>query len=294
MKGPKPVRLFTIVFGKQFLDWFERACVLSLSWPKNREALKPVVAWDIWTTPEDAERASAIASKIGIPIELHTTMTPIRATDNLVAALIGQMQMCEKNDWAFLFASPDSIFGDGTIATLLEVGKVRSVCVAAAPLRVVSDGFLEAMGPGPVSNPELVKIGMERMHPGFRDANADLPDVNSFKSGVSWRKLRDGMYAVTFLLYSAYLMKPNSRDVKWFISKPKFGNYDHSFPRVLVEQERQRVIASSDAAFIVELTPQEIGSPPLMKIDPDNPDAFWQKLPHHAINRNVIMIWRAD
>jgi len=77
------------------------------------------------------------------------------------------------------------------------------------------------------------------------------------------------------------------------MSKPKFGNYDHAFGNRLVQEGRQRIIGSSDAAFMVELTPVGVSEGDLQKIDPEYPDNYWQDVPHIQINRNTMMIWRA-
>lgn len=288
------LRLFSIVFGDRYLDWFERACVLSLSWPINREALKRAKVWDIWTTTSSAERAESIAAKLGIPVAIHADIEDSKDSLNLSKALHAEIELCANESGAMLWVAPDSIFGDGTIRTFLETATVPGICVAHGPMRVNQGGFLEAMGPGPVSNARLVKLAFERMHAGFRAADVSLPQTNSYKSGLSWRKIGDKLYAVTHLLPSSYLLQPNRRDLKWMLSKPKFGNYDHSFPSVLVDQQRQRVIGSSDAAFVAELTMETVDKAPLSTVIPEWPDKFWQDLPHHGVNRNVVVIWRAE
>lgn len=289
------VRLFSIVWGDQFLDWFERGCARSLGWQKNRAAAqRGIAAWDVWTTKRDRARAAAIASSLGIPVEIHADLTGDRETD-MLKALVAQMQLCQRLGAAFLFAAPDSIFGDGSVGSFLQIGSVPGVCVAAAPMRVVADGFIEAMGEVPVSNPKLVKLAFERMHPGFRNAEVGLEHSNSYQSGMSWRRLGGGLYAVTYRMHSAYLMKPEPLDIQWFRKlHPKFGSYDWSFPKTLVFAERQRVVGSSDAAFVVELTPAGVDHSNTTPANPDEPDAFEKNLLHHRINRNIVCIWREE
>lgn len=292
----KQVRLFTIAFGERYLDWFRDACVRSLCWPRNRAALiERVAAWDIWTTEADAQMARDIASSLGVPVEIHTGVTRDRTT--LVGALIGEMQLCCETGAGFLFAAPDTVFGDGSARSFLEIGAAPGTCIAAVPMRVASEGFIEAMGEGPLSNAQLVRLGMERMHASVKHSNAALPQTNSRTSGLSWRRIDEHLYAVTYRLPSTYLMQPNAHDVKWFRERPKFGNYDHGFPRTLVEKERQRVIGSSDAAFIAELTPADVANVPLFDTDPKEPDKYVPEgkyLLHHAVNRNVAVIWRSE
>lgn len=283
------IRLFTIAFGDQFLDWFERGLIKSLCWPKNFEALRKVEAYDIWTTKRDEERAKTIASKLDLPVVTHIIGDKGKA--ELFPALIGQMLVSRNN--AFIFAAPDCIFGDGTIKTLIEVGSVPGICVAFMPLRVNEPGFIEAMGDQPLTNAQLVTLGMSRAHRGFTDADATKPKSNSLESAISWRKIGDGLYAVTGRCPSSFFMQPIKQDIKWMQDRPKFGNYDHQFAGTLVEAQRQRVVGSSDAAFVVEITPLHIGVAALTDTNPLEPDRFWQTLPHYAVNRNVLCIWRA-
>lgn len=286
------LRIFTIAYGERYLDWFERACVRSLMWPRNRAALRAAEAWDVWTTPEDAPRAEAIAKASGIPVVVHDTIKG--AKEDLLQSLTGQMQLV-RDRGAFLFAAPDNVFGDGSVASLLAIATVPKICVAVAPLRVAAEGFLEAMGPGPLTNPQLVKLAFERLHPTVAKAESSVRETSSYASGVFWRKLGDGLYAVTHRMPSAYLMQPTKGDMKWFKHHPKFGWFDHWFPQTLKEQQRERVIGSSDAAFIVELTSADVGNVPSIETDVAAPDKFVDgDREHYMRNRNFVLIWRAE
>lgn len=296
----RPLRLFSIVFNEQYIDWFDRACVPSLSWPSNSHALRRAVAWDVWTTTEDAERVRQIAERVGVQVEIHAELEPASWENKeplklqLTRALTAQIERAAAERSAFLWIAPDSVFGDGSIRSILELGAPPDVCVALAPMRVQAAGFIEAMGPRRLLNDDLVSLAFKFAHRSFVEAEATLPMTNSFDSGVSWRTLRPGrLYAVTHRKHSAYLMQPTARDAESFRGMKKFGAYDHSFPRRLIEEQRQRVIGSSDAAFVVELTPELAHVPPLYAMDPDEPDRFNQNMPHHAANRNVVAIWRA-
>lgn len=289
----RSVRLFTIAFGDRYLDWFDRACARSLEWPDNKRQIQErVEAWDIWAPEKDAKRALGIAARLGIPVVHHPKVRGDLEENNLFKALIGQMGLCADKS-AFIFAAPDNIFGDGSIRTLLDIGSVPGICVAVPTLRVAEEGFLEAMPDGPMKNAELVKFSMPRVHQAFLDGDVTKPSNNGWISGVTWRPLADGLYAVTHRMPSSYLMQPKRTDVKWFLDRPKFGCYDHQMPQILVNQERQRVVGSSDAAFMVELTTKDTWCPPLYPTDSANPDRYRGDLSHHVVNRNVVCIWRA-
>jgi hypothetical protein len=285
----KPVRLFTMAWGSPYIDWFEQACGRSLCWPKNREALQAVEAWDLWTTPEDAPRVEAIGKTLGIPVAMHVVLNANTMKANLGTALVGQIQICHLREAAMLFAAPDSIFGDGSIATLLNMGSAPRVCIAAAPMRVNVD-ILKDLGE-PKENAALVKLGFKHMHRIFREAKVG-ERTNSLSTGISWRELSKDLYAIQYRAYSSYYMTPEQKDVDWYRKNPKLGYWDSKFPETLVPDQRQRVIASSDAVFICELTPESRPLPPVVKADAE-PDKYEHNLSHHAINRNIVSIWRA-
>lgn len=290
---PRKVRLFSIAYGDLYLDWLERACIRSLKWPKNYAALQERVrGWDVWTTKPYAERARAIAETLGFPVEIHDTMSGVR--EELGYALHGQVKLCYEGDVGMLWVAPDSIFGDGTIRSFMEIGRPRNLSVALAPMRVDCEGFLEALGDGPVSNARLVRHSFERMHPGFAAGEATREKTNTFKSGVYWRKIDEGLYAVSHRLPSPYLYQPMEGDHKWMLEHPKLAQYDHRFPSVLVDQQRQRVIGSSDAGFVAELTRRDVDAPEAELPDPFEPDKYFLGFSHNKANRNLVAIWRAE
>lgn len=296
----RPVRIFSIVFNEPYMGWFERACVPSLMWPRNLAAVRQsVVSWDLWTTKEAAGRAAAAAARLGVPVNVDDSLEPSSWLDKeplkrtMFRALLSELESCALAGHAFLWVAPDNVFGDGSLEGIFAMGAVPGVCVAFTPLRVNADGFLAAMGDGPLPNPELVRVGMEHAHAGFLHAEATREMTNSFRSGVSWRRIGARLYAVTARQHSSYLMQPTVPDVEWMRGFNKFGAYDHTFPSHLVDHQRQRVVGSSDAAFTVELTPADAGTTGLAENDFLDPDKFGQKLSHHKANRNALVIWRA-
>ena len=231
----KPVRLFTIVWGTPYLNWFENACAKSLCWPRNREALQRVEACDLWITPEDSTEVSRIAGRLGISLVMHADLDAKTLKPNLIGSLIRQMDLCIARGAAFIWAFPDSIFGDGSIASLLEIGAPARVCVAAAPLRVLDTILCELDSPR--DNSALVRLGFEHMHPLFREAMIGT-STNSFTTGISWREIRKGLYALQYRAYNAWLMTPEKKDADWFRKNSKFGYYDSRFPESLVQEQR--------------------------------------------------------
>jgi hypothetical protein len=99
------------------------------------------------------------------------------------------------------------------------------------------------------------------------------------------------LYAVQHRIPTAYLARPVAADVAYFKQETDLGVWDHRWPEILVEAQRQRVVGSSDGAFVIELTPPAVNNPPLKRHD-GAVDDYRGQLRHHAVNRNMLAIWR--
>jgi hypothetical protein len=278
-----------MMWGKRYVDLFEQACAKSLNWPLNREAAKRFQAWDLWTTPEEAKRVKDIASRLGVPLCMYPTMNVSTMKANF-QALVGEIELCEARGAAFLFAAPDSIFGDGSVRSLLEIGEPPRVCVAAAPMRV-RESVLGDMNE-PLSNSVLVGLGFKHMHRIFADAKIG-DRTNTLSTGISWKPIGEGLYALQYRHYSAYYMTPEKSDVDWFRKNPRLGHYDSKFPETLIPEQRQRVVGSSDAVFVAEVTPDSRPLPPVTQATAE-PDKYEGNLAHHVANRGLTCIWRTE
>ena len=291
-------RLFSIVYGASFLDLFEHACVRSLCWPLNKAGLSGAISWSVWTRASDVERVKKAVGTLGLEVEIHAEIAEGAAADPrlasavLLKAMMFEMTRSSDERSAFFFAAPDIVFGDGSIPSMIEIAVPARICVSVPVMRVVKEGFLDALGTGPVGNAELAKLSFERMHKSWINAEATLAKTNSWSSGVSWKKIGAGLYAITHLLPSPTFVHPTPDDVQFFRSRPKFGGWDHWWPKRLVAQERQRVIGSSDAAFMAELTDRDSNCPALTDADADDPSKYFSTIGHHAANRNLVAIWR--
>ena len=279
------VRLSTLVFGEKFLALFRKS-VRSLNWPKNKAALEGAV-WSIHTDLE--EEARKIVEPLGIEVEIN----PVPAGGvgvKLLKSLILDLEKCLGGD-ALLTAQPDTIFGDGTIKTLVELGGEGMNAISVSHPRVVADTFPELTEP--TSNAQLVKLAFDHLHQGWKLANMSGDENNCFKGGVAWREIDQDLYAVTVRIPTTYFVRPRSSDVE-FLKTCKEGGWDHVWPAHLVEQQRHRLIGSSDAAFMVELTDLNRRGALTRSARIDEPDAYKFNLDHHRTNRNSLVIWRAE
>jgi hypothetical protein len=286
------MRLFTLCWGEPYCSWFEDALAASLLWPSNNASVREhSQEWNIYTRDQDRDRLRATAERIGVPIQFHPFAVNNSSGETLQPALFDHMRNCLQDASAAFIAPPDTIFGEGSVAAICEVGRSPGICVAVPHVRV-NAGALPAIAGRPMPNAELVDFAFKNLHKTWADADAALPNTNSFLGGVSWRQLRKGVYAVTHRLPTCYLANIDASDVDWFSRQWETGTWDHTWPAKIVKEQRQRLIASSDAAFIVELTRENENIPPVAVTDPAAPDKFWRDLEHNYVNRNTVAIFR--
>lgn len=286
------IRLFTLAWGEPYCSWFEKALTRSLLWPENHKAiLQWACEWNIYTRDQDRDRLRSIAERVGAPLQFHPFAVNNSSGETLQPALWDHARNCHLDGSAMFIAPPDTIFGEGTIAAMCHVGSRPNICVAVPHVRV-NAGCVDGLPSRPLRNWELVDFAWENLHKTWADANANLPNTNSRLGGVSWYELRKGLYAVTHRLPTCYLANINASDVEWFSRQHETGTWDHTWPAKLVKEQRQRVIASSDAAFMVELTQVHENNPACEPSNPTEPDIFWRDLEQNYVNRNTVAIFR--
>jgi hypothetical protein len=268
------LRIFTVVHGERYLHYL-KGLVTSLSWPENRKALEGAH----WVLVGD-EKAVGILETLGIPAEYRPYTTD---------ALFTQVQECADNGLALLAANPDFIFGEGTVKTLVRIASEgEGICVSFPHPRVTDDFPIPET---PTSNARLVKLAMANLHHSWKNCQVELTENSSYWGGVAWRDLGEGLYGVSCRLPTPFLVRPIKGDVEKM--RERTGGWDHCWPEKMVNEQRHRIIAGSDAAFVVERTSSEI---PRLKVTPRNtpPDEYRFDRAHHRVNRNTISIWRAE
>lgn len=290
------IRLFSIVWGDKHIDWFERACVASLSLPKNTAALHDHVAvWDIATREGDRSALSKIAHRLDLPFQFYPAQTELDHGPALQDSLIQVMRRCLSDNTTLLLAPPDTIFGDGSIGHIINAAISKNVCIAVPHVRAVPRILQENNFAR--SNARLVSLAWKHLHRTWRECDAARTHTNTFGGGVSWRQIGDGLYAVTHYIPTVYLANFLETDLEWFLACKKPDAWDHAWPSKIVAEGRQRVVGSSDAAFMVELTGEFNNIPNVQLADPNEPDKYWgfiSNAAHPVFNRNVLSIFRAE
>lgn len=297
------LRIFTVVWGDNHLDWFERACIRSLSWSRNRAAIKDAT-WTIFTKEKDLPRARALIEQTGVTsLEFVCVPEHVEGNSPIMGAILlqclSQMMDASIQDHSkVLMAPPDTIFSDGSIDSLMIAGKQHGTCVAVPHIRV-SPSIFGGIKDQALSGAELTTLALKHGHRAWTEAEDGHPNQNSFVGGISWRRLSNKLVAMTHRLPTVYLADFQPSDISFFQQPhdnlpPTFGCYDHVWPCTLIEQQRQRVLGSSDAACIVEVTKEDLNVPPTVTVNPHEPDAFWRNQLHNQINRQYLYIMREE
>lgn len=264
-QGHSELRICTLVYGERHLGWLKRTSVC-LTWPRNRKALDGAL-WRIYTTKDSEARAREILAPIGLELEVEI-VTPAGSGECLNQCLANEVRLSVGT--SLLIAPPDMIFGEGTIETMARLDG----CVTVPHPRVVAETFPELTEP--TSNARLVSLTMEHMHDSFR---VDF----SASTGFAWREIGPKLYGVTAKIPTPHFVRPRVEDLE-YLKNP--GDWDHVWPEFLVKEQRQRIVGSSDAAFMVELTPA--------RHHRRFPQEAQFNREHHKVNSNVVTIWRAE
>ena len=234
-----------------------------------------------------------IAEPVGLEIEFNTIPDIPDIAYKLQRCLILEAERCAAEGEALLTAQPDLVFGDGSIFAMLRLAEeAPGTCVAVPHPRVLDQEFVLDMGADPLDNAQLVRLAMKHLHSSWAHSNLGGSKVNCWQSGSAWRALGDGLIGVSMRIPTIFLARPLPADVEFLKRGPSTGAWDHAWPEKLVAEQRQRVIGSSDAAFVVELTRRGANGCEVRERPSENPDAYQGTLGHHKINRNVVAVWR--
>lgn len=306
--------IFTMVWGKYHLAQFEDACFRSLNWPKNRASLEGKT-WVVYTKKEDVPEIERIFS--GTPYKLAISIigesvrvagcgfVPLTQCDGGVLLLQGfrdHIYYCLNNRQRMFLAPPDTIFSDGSVEQMLMAGVNPGSAVGVAHARVLPS-FLEEIKyrsatAGSPSSRQMVDLTFKHLHDSWVYAEEGHIKNTSFIGGVLWKKTAPNLYRINHRLPTMYFIDFTKEDFDFFWSQVSFGGIDHRWPgEHLIRQERMRLLGSSDAAYIVELTEHDKNVPPEvpnLKLPQNEPDLYWNNHFHNSINRQFVTYFSGE
>ena len=303
------LRICVVCYGDEHASLYEQVAVRSLLQTRNRAAIPTGTIVAVYSDAATMDRVAKTSEPLGI-VERHVVTIPTDPNAHYSVqtnAFVDEIGISVRTDATMLMLGPDNFWGDGSLGNLLAIAGQTQACFAVPHVRVRQDVFLQYINHffGVIENDWLVRNAFNMLHPSWHDAadtlhpswrDADLtkPDANSFITGIGWRDLGNGLYAIHHLQPTVFLARPNARDYGFFAERRHvLGIWDHYWPDILAQEGRLRTIASSDAVCIVELTKASTHNTELRKLDPKKPDDFHRAGAHISMNRNVVAIWRA-
>lgn len=294
------MRLFVCAYGSRFVTDLEDYAIRSLRHKLNKPGLEGATV-SLYCDAEQMKRAAEICSSLDIPVEQHVITIDSDPANIQQRCIQEEIERCLECHEAMVMVCPDNYWGGGTLPNLIAIaGKTPGVCLAVphprvnrgqfpVPISTASEGKL--IGP---DNPSLVHLAMMRLHPSWEMADQSLENTSSYLAGIGFSRIGEKLYAVSHLLPTVFYATFTEHDLCFFRearARGLKGIWDHHWPSLLVKQGRQRVVASSDAAFIVELTDMDSHNVQLLR---NEPGKFHRVVDHVNANRNVTAIWRAD
>lgn len=248
------------------------------------------VIWNIFTDEEQFEEVDKrIAEKLpDTEVRLRDLSVIRDRVDYLHSALIWQIKECIKQKNKLLLLPPDSIFGDRSIKNFIEAGSSPGVCVFSAHPRVLPTVLEENFK----SNASLVRAAWKHLHRSWLDSEEGSERQNSYIGGTAWRKIDENLYDVKHLLPTPYFMDFDQTDLNFFETAPGIGSIDHVWPSQLVQQGRIKYLASSDMAFVIELTDPDKNLPAVAR--GQDPKGFWQRHNHNVFFDQIACVFRAE
>ncbi len=298
----KPLHIFTPAWGQKHISLMSHALGRSFHWKKNYAEVERA-KWHLVSTPEDAPAVLALAKEI-LPDATVDILVDPRLTQHsnpgfaLALAVMKAMDACLADGSPMLMATPDFVYGNGTIRAMMDIADRPGVCAGMAHIRV-KPSYLNAIdnsiSPVP-SNAQLMHMAFAHAHDTWRDVQCGADPTMSYHCGVTWKWIGCGLAAVQHHMPSPFLVNFLPKDAELWQNKsdPGFGFWDHDWPTFLLRDERMRWIGSSDAAFMAEVTDPLANLAKLLPRNPIDPDAFFKDAYHCKIQRQFVTIFRGE
>ncbi len=283
------IRFFVLAYGEEFVNLYEKIALRSLLQSENR--INDAIV-SIYSDGASLNRLADLSQPLGL-VEGTVIVPQSDSNDTQREAFIREIKLCVEQKSTMVVVSPDNFWGNGSLRNGLNILAHQNACLAIPHIRVDQAKFLEALPTGEVSNDQLMKLSMETIHGSWLAADATQEKTNSYFTGISIARITENLFAVTHLQPTCFICNFTAEDYEFFVMHPTGrALFDQYWPSELVKSGRYRVIGSSDAAFIAELTPSDSHHTNLTMRDPRNHSRFVETKFHTEANRNVVSIWR--
>ncbi len=301
MLSSPPLHIFTPAWGPKHLALMTSALGRSLKWDLNYKAVRRA-KWHLVSNPRDAQDLRNIAASILPDSEIDILVDPRIGNGNpglhLAEAVMKVMQMCLDDSGPLLMATPDFVYGNGTIGSMMAIADRPGTCASMAHIRVLPD-FLNSLGDGGpmvLKNSNLMWRAFHHSHSTWQDVQCGADPTMSFHCGVTWKWIGPGIAAVQHHMPSPFLINFMARDLDDWQNdgQPGFGFWDHDWPEFLIKAQRLRLIGSSDIAFMAEVTDPNANLGSMLPRNPLDPDAYFREAYHCKIQRQFVSCFRGE
>ncbi len=286
------LEILSTVWGREYLETFKQTAIRSLAWENNKQSLiTEGTTWNIYTDQEFIPELFELCMHLnaGITYNIQPRSSLRTYIDENQSATLWQMKRSIDSGCKVLLAPPDTLFGDGSVAGMLSAAADPGSVVVVPHPRVTPDILKEE---GSYSNAALVNIAWKHLHESWHHAEIGCDNQSSWMGGIWWQKV-NGLITGKHLLPSPYMLHFTEEDMDYFDKASGFGHFDWRWPGdILVPQGRQRYIASSDLAFIVEITAPDKNIPPIYEGQPKT--GFHRNDPHNKANAQIMFTFRGE
>lgn len=289
----RKLKIFTPCWGEKHISLLKNCLGKSLSWPKNNAAIQGAEWFFVAEDPREADLITNAVKpffKGEISVCVVKDLSKYDVGISLMGPLKFVMENCIKENAQFLMATPDFIFGEGTIDAFKAIAEEPETCVSIAHMRVLP-AVLDVLGGGAPDNEYLTAVGLYNAHVTFSEANKRL-----YRGGIHVTSLGPRMRAVQHYLPSPFFCNFIEKDLQSFEQihegkVPGFGIWDHVWPTKLIEDGRLRYIGSSDAAMMLEVTDADKNVAPL---NGTTEHGFFKNNLHNKIQKQFLYIYRGE
>lgn len=262
--GPDcPLYFLTPVWGADYIDLFVDVVIPSQLAPGNLPAIKSGRGsrYLIFTTREDAEvlRAAAAFRRLSeiLPVDVVLIDRSSKAPHDIMSDCYRQgIAAAEAAGAAVVFLTPDLIHADGNFAAIQRWLQEGYDAVFTTGIRTEKRGVVRAVNSafvGPdgaivVQPRELVRIGLDNLHPNGRASFFTEGDEDLIPANLYWRAGSAGFVARCFHLHPI-VVRPQCPNVVFQ------GTVDDDYVAVAVpDPSNDYVVKDSDEFMMIELS----------------------------------------
>lgn len=300
---PRGTNVFLPCWGEKHINLLKNCLGVSLKWPKNNKA----IAGSNWIIISDSKKSYDQISLIVKDIDQTSTSHAViedkikyNSGPILLKVLKDVIQSSLQNQTSLLMATPDYIYGDGTIENLKKIGTQKGTCVSFAHMRVLPKILDNILKEVPFNNNDLIRLALKYQHATWADSEESANPGRTYFGGISWEYLNEtkSLIGVRHRLPAPFFANFLEEDLTFFSTYHNhphdgtFALWDHLWPSHLIKAGRLRYVGSSDAATMIEVTDKEENIPPINPYGITNKDDYGQSNLQNQICKQFISIFR--